>query len=200
MHSFTSGGGSSQITQLLVSHRQLSNISCMGSSCKADGYAAARVQRQARSGHSRRLTVEISAIVRNSGTGFVVSVRTDSASQNLAIPPKSSGQGSGVNGGEFLLLALATCYCNDLYREASRLGISLAAVEVEATADFPGIGLAATDIRYRAKVTSPAAASAIAELLRHTDAVAEVHNTVRAGVPVTLVADTPAGKQGDGGT
>ena len=144
--------------------------------------------------------MEISAIVKNSGTGFVVSVRTDSASQSLAIPPKSSGQGSGVNGGEFLLLALATCYCNDLYREASRLGISLAAVEVEATADFPGIGLAATDIRYRAKVTSPAAPSAIAELLRHTDAVAEVHNTVRAGVPVTLVADTPAGKQGDGET
>jgi len=28
----------------------------------------------------------------------------------------------------------------------------------------------------------------IAELLRRTDAVAEVHNTVRAGVPVELVA------------
>ena len=138
--------------------------------------------------------MEISAIVRNSETGFAVSVRTDGTSQNLAIPPKSSGLGSGVNGGEFLLLALATCYCNDLYREASRQGISLAAVEVEATADFPGVGLAATDIRYRAKVTSPAAASAIAELLRHTDAVAEVHNTVRSGVPVTLVADTPARK------
>ena len=138
--------------------------------------------------------MEISAIVRSSGTGLVVSVRTDSASQNLAIPPKNSGQGSGVNGGEFLLLALATCYCNDLYREASRLGISLAAVEVEATADFPGVGLAATDIRYGAKVTSSAAPSAIADLLRHTDAVAEVHNTVRSGVPVTLVADTPASK------
>jgi organic hydroperoxide reductase OsmC/OhrA len=135
--------------------------------------------------------MEISAIVTNSGADFVVSVRTDSASQSLAIPPKSSGEGSGVNGGEFLLLALATCYCNDLYREASRLGISLAAVEVEATANFPGVGLAATDIRYRAKVTSPAAPSTIADLLRHTDAVAEVHNTVRLGVPVTLVADTP---------
>jgi len=135
--------------------------------------------------------VEISAIIKNSGAGFVVSVRTGSASQSLAIPPKSSGQGSGVSGGEFLLLALATCYCNDLYREASRLGISLTAVEVEATANFPGVGLAATDIRYRAHVSSPAASSAIAELLRHTDAVAEVHNTVRSGVPVTLVADTP---------
>ena len=34
---------------------------------------------------------------------------------------KSPGRGSAVNGGEFLVLALATCYCNDLYREAERL-------------------------------------------------------------------------------
>lgn len=135
--------------------------------------------------------MEISAIVKNSGAGYVVSIRTDSTTQTLAIPPKSSGQGSGVNGGEFLLLALATCYCNDLYREAPRLGIGLAAVEVEATADFPGAGLAATNIRYRVKVSSSAAPTAIAELLQHTDTVAEVHNTVRSGVPVVLVADSP---------
>jgi organic hydroperoxide reductase OsmC/OhrA len=135
--------------------------------------------------------MKISASVKNSEAGYAVAVRTDGNTQTLIVPPKGSGQGSGVNGGEFLLLALATCYCNDLYREASRLGIDLAAVEVEATADFPGVGLAATDIRYRAKVSSPAAPTAIAELLRQTDAVAEVHNTVRTGVPVTLVADSP---------
>jgi hypothetical protein len=36
------------------------------------------------------------------------------------------------------MLALATCYCDDLYREASRLGISLQRVEVEASATFAG--------------------------------------------------------------
>jgi organic hydroperoxide reductase OsmC/OhrA len=133
--------------------------------------------------------MEISAIVRNSGAVHVVSVRTDSATQALAIPSKASGHGSSVNGGEFLLLALATCYCNDLYREAARLGISLSGVEVEATADFPGVGLAATNIRYRANVSSPAGPAAIADLLRQTDAVAEVHNTVRSGVPVVLVGN-----------
>ena len=91
-----------------------------------------------------------------------------------------------MNGGEFLMLALATCYCNDLYREAARLGVPVDAVEVEASASFPGIGLAATDISYRAKVSSPATAAEIAALLRATDVVAEVHNTVRSGVPVTL--------------
>ena len=69
---------------------------------------------------------------------------------------------------------------------AERLKIPLDSIQVEASADFPGIGLAATNIRYRASVESPAPAGAIAELLRQTDAVAEVHNTLRAGVPVRL--------------
>ncbi|WP_082112890.1 OsmC family protein [Pseudoxanthomonas suwonensis] len=131
--------------------------------------------------------MEISATVKNSGAGHVVSVRTDNTTQALAIPGKAAGQGSGVNGGELLLLALATCYCNDLYREAARLSISLSGVEVEATADFPGVGLAARNIRYRANVSSPADPTAVVALLRQTDAVAEVHNTVRSGVPVVLV-------------
>lgn len=98
-----------------------------------------------------------------------------------------SGSGSGVNGGEFLMLALGTCYCNDLYREAASLGIVLHAVEVEATAEFPGGGVAATNIRYRASVSSLAAAGEIEALLRRTDAVAEVHNTLRSGRAVVRV-------------
>jgi organic hydroperoxide reductase OsmC/OhrA len=115
-----------------------------------------------------------------------VVLSTGDAEQLLTVPPKPSGRGSGVNGGEFLMLALATCYCNDLYREAAKIGISIEAVEVEASAEFAGIGLAATNIAYRANVSSPATQEEIVELLRVTDAVAEVHNTVRAGVPVTL--------------
>jgi organic hydroperoxide reductase OsmC/OhrA len=130
--------------------------------------------------------VKISAAIRNTASSHEVVVCTDSYEQPLAVPPKPFGRGSSVNGGEFLMLALATCYCNDLYREALRLGIAVESVEVEASAEFPGIGLAATNIAYRAKVSSPAAPTEIAELLRVTDAVAEIHNTVRAGVPVTL--------------
>ena len=133
--------------------------------------------------------MQISAIVKNSPDGHEVSVTTEGNSQTIAIPGKPSGQGSAINGGEFMLLALATCYCNDLYREAARLDIALDGVEVEATATFPGIGLAATDIRYKARVSSTAAPATIKELLRKTDAVAEVHNTIRAGVPVVLDTD-----------
>lgn len=130
--------------------------------------------------------MEISANVTSSASAHEVSVRTGSVTQSLAVAANAAGRGSSVNGGEFLMLALATCYCNDLYREAERLGIPIEGAQVEATAEFPGVGLAATDIRYRAVVTSSASAEAIAQLLRETDAVAEVHNTVRSGMPVEL--------------
>ena len=120
--------------------------------------------------------MKIAAVVRNASFRHEVVVSTGASEQLLAVPPKSSGRGSNVNGGEFLMLALATCYCNDLYREAEKLGIFIESVEVEASAEFPGIGLAATNISYRAKVSSSAVAEEIAELLRITDAVAEIHN------------------------
>lgn len=128
----------------------------------------------------------ISATVRNGVASHEVEVRTADAAQALAVGPKRNGRGSSINGGEFLMLALATCYCNDLFREAARLGVVIEAAEVEASAQFPGVGLAATDIRYRATVQSPASEAEVQQLLRETDAVAEVHNTIRAGVPVEL--------------
>lgn len=130
--------------------------------------------------------VLISATVRNTPTQLEVFVRTGDGTHALAVPAKPCGKGSAVNGGEFLMLALATCYCNDLYREAERMHVPVDAVVVEASADFPGIGLAATDIRYAVEVSSPAPAEEIAELVRQTDAVAEVHNTIRAGAAVSL--------------
>jgi chromosome condensin MukBEF MukE localization factor len=48
--------------------------------------------------------------------------------------------------------------------------------------------VAASNVRYSARVRSAASREAIARLLRETDAVAEVHNTLRQGVPVVLLA------------
>jgi len=131
--------------------------------------------------------MEISATVTSLASAHEVLVRTGTATQSLAILAKASGRGSSVNGGELLMLALVTCYCNDLYREAERLGVPIEGATVEATAEFPGIGLAATNIRYRADIQSSAGVEAVALLLRETDAVAEVHNTVRTGVAVKLL-------------
>lgn len=131
--------------------------------------------------------MRIAATVRNVGRDHRVTVRTADQSQDLAISAKTTGKGSSVNGGEFLMLALATCYCNDIYREAARLGLPVDLVEVEAQADFDGTGLAAKNISYRARVESSARKADIEELLRQTDAVAEIQNTVRAGVAVSRV-------------
>lgn len=130
--------------------------------------------------------MEITARVAHSPAAHDVEVRTAGARRALDVPGKPDGTGSAINGGEFLMLALATCYCNDLYREGRRLGMQIDGVDVEASAEFKGIGLAASNIRYRAIVRSPSPAADIDRLLRETDAVAEVHNTVRAGVPVVL--------------
>jgi len=132
--------------------------------------------------------MQISAQVRNTPQDHAVSVTTAGNAKALPIAGRAGG-GSAVNGGEFLMLALATCYCNDLYREAARLQIELTEVEVEARADFDGVGLAARNVQYRARVESPAPRERIEQLLRETDAVAEVHNTLRGGAAVQLLPD-----------
>ena len=60
-----------------------------------------------------------------------MSLRTDERELSLQIPTKQDGFGSSANGGELLFLALATCYCNDIYREASKRGIHVQLVDVE---------------------------------------------------------------------
>jgi organic hydroperoxide reductase OsmC/OhrA len=132
--------------------------------------------------------VHISATVKNARDSHDVNVTTESAAKSLNLPSRAGDPGSTINGGEFLMLASATCYCNDVYREAARLGVSVESVEVEASADFQGIGQAAKNVRYRARVVSGASDADIARLLRETDAVAEIHNTLRAGVTVRFEA------------
>ena len=132
--------------------------------------------------------MEISAYIRNGLNGHEVIVSTAGAPRPLVISAKPSGKGSAVNGGELLMAALATCYCNDLYREASRLGIPITGCEVRAQGHFNGIGIGAEDVTYSVKVESAAPADQVEALLTETDRLAEVHNTLRAGCAVDRVA------------
>lgn len=129
--------------------------------------------------------MKTSAVVSSHPAAHVATVRSGEGDPRLIDLPGKPGGGSAVNGGELLALALATCYCNDLYREAAAMGLVLDAVEVTAVAEFAEIGRAAIDVRYRARVESAAPAAVVEDLLRRTDAVAEVHNTLRAGIAVT---------------
>jgi organic hydroperoxide reductase OsmC/OhrA len=130
--------------------------------------------------------MNISARVTSRRGAHDVTLATDGNAHAIAIPPKPSGYGSSANGGELLLLALATCYCNDIYREAAKRGIQVAQVEVEALATFGREGEPAANVTYRVQVRADATADAIQELCRHTDGVAEIQNTLRVPTPVTL--------------
>ncbi len=130
--------------------------------------------------------MKISAQVQNSSGRHDVLVRTDGVERTLSIPPKPSGAGSGVNGGELLFLALATCYCNDIYREAARRKIAVESVEVTVDGEFGKEGEPGRNIIYQANVSAHASEREIRELIAHTDRVAEIQNTLRGGTSVRL--------------
>lgn len=53
-------------------------------------------------------------------------------------PEQAGGMGLGFNGGELLLLAIGGCYCNDIFREAAKLGMLIKSVQVDVQADWGG--------------------------------------------------------------
>jgi len=117
-----------------------------------------------------------------------VSLQMNDKTQMIEIPPKADGYGSRASGAELLFLALATCYCNDIYREAAKRGIQVERVEVEVDGDFEREGGAASNVTYHARVKAGAGKDDVLELMRHTDTVAEIQNTLRAATPVELSA------------
>lgn len=130
----------------------------------------------------------IEARVENERGRHTATLATQGVSHSLSIQPRPSGFGSRANGGELLCLALATCYCNDIYREAEKFAIEVLRVEVEAFAEFGEPGAPASRLSYRAMVSARAPEARIRELIVHTDRVAEIHNTLRKGTPVELEA------------
>jgi organic hydroperoxide reductase OsmC/OhrA len=130
--------------------------------------------------------MKITANIQNSQGQHHVTLTTNDKSHSIIIPPKSSGSGSSVNGGELLFLALATCYCNDLYREATKRNIEVEKVEVEVSGEFGEEGTGAKNVIYSAKVHAKGTDEEVRALIQHTDSVAEIQNTIRAGTDVTL--------------
>ena len=131
--------------------------------------------------------MRISARIHNQVGQHDVRLTTNDQSQALTIPPKATGFGSSANGGELLFLALATCYCNDVYREAEKQHIRIQSVEVTVEGDFGAPGEPARNVVYRARVTAQASEDAIRSLMQQTDQVAEIQNTLRSATPVTLI-------------
>jgi uncharacterized OsmC-like protein len=130
--------------------------------------------------------MKFSARVQNSEGKHEVFTNRGEDRQTIEIAPRPGGFGSSVSGGELLFLALATCYCNDIYREAEKRGIKVEGVEVQVNGDFDAVGAPAKNVSYRAKVIAQASEADIEELMLITDTIAEIQNTLRMETTVVL--------------
>ena len=110
-------------------------------------------------------------------------VSTNGNEKTIAVAAKPEG-GSAINGGELLFAAIAACFCNDVYREAKKRGVMVLSVAVHVEGEFDKQGEPARNVVYRASIVTNATAAETADLLTHTDRVAEIHNSLRAGVGV----------------
>ena len=125
--------------------------------------------------------MEVTARIRKGRGDHRVTVATGGTARPVAIAAKADGRGSSIKGGELPVLALAICCCNDVDRDAARMSIDIATVQVETRAGFEGSGRAAFNLRCRARIESAASAAEVEALLDRTDAVAEVHKWPASG-------------------
>lgn len=131
--------------------------------------------------------MNVTATVKNSHKHNEMLVSTEGNEKEIKIHSGPSGFGSEVSGAELLFLSLATCFCNDLYREAAKRDMKIESVSVHVKGQFDREGEPGYHIRYKAEVEAPAhTQSEIEHLIDHVDAVAEIHNTLREGVTVLL--------------
>jgi organic hydroperoxide reductase OsmC/OhrA len=130
--------------------------------------------------------VKITANVINRQGSHAVHLKSGEREHSLSIPPKPDGFGSYASGGELLLLALATCFCNDLYREARKQELRIDGVDVEVMGEYTGEGAPLESIRYRATVTTQAPRERVFELMTYVDSVAEIQNTLRRASEIAL--------------
>jgi putative redox protein len=103
-------------------------------------------------------------------------------------PTEAGGRGLGFSGGQLLYLAIAACWSNDLYREATTMGIELAGVELTVDGDFPARGSGSTPITIDLVVRSAAAEERIRALIDEVERIAEIPRAIREGPPIEVRA------------
>jgi uncharacterized OsmC-like protein len=128
----------------------------------------------------------VSMVTVDGGPTAVGSTATGSFTVIADRPVAAGGGGLGFNGGQLLYLSIAACVSNDVYREAATMGIPVRRVAVEVDGDFPARGAVSTPIEVSVAVESDAGDAAIDALIAEVDRVAEIPNTIRGTVPVTI--------------
>lgn len=137
--------------------------------------------------NSLKQLMKISASIKSSFQLHEANVETENNKKIISITPKTEGYGSSINGGELLFLSLATCFCNDLYREATKRNIKIDTLEIIVSGEFGGEGEPAKNITYKVQVQAKEHSDAqIYDLIEKVDKIAEIHNTLRKGINVEL--------------
>ncbi len=130
--------------------------------------------------------MKVIARIKNSFPQNDIMVETDGNQKEIIIQSKPSGLGSSINGAELLFLSLRTCFCNDIYREAACRKKNTQSVDVTVFGDFGKEGGSAINISYQTHKHSNASQKEITKLIDQVDKNAEIHNTIRKGMSVTL--------------
>jgi len=139
--------------------------------------------------------MKYSASIANAEGKLDVIVRKGDQVNSLDLVPGKNGFGSSISGGEILFLAIASCYCNDIYREGRKSGIVVESVEVDVQGDFAGPGDPAFNVECKIKVIAQASEDDIRKLVEHTDSIAEIPKSLRNGTPITISDVIPVSNQ-----
>jgi uncharacterized OsmC-like protein len=111
------------------------------------------------------------------------SVRVDAE-----LPHKWSEEGVAIQaqftGAHLLHLATAACVLNDVYREATSLGVHVDGVRVQATGTFDTESWRSNGIVYNVEIDSPNLPADVDRLVATVDEIAEIPRVLRAGAQV----------------
>ncbi len=101
-------------------------------------------------------------------------------------PKGVGGDGFGYSGGQVLVLAVGTCFYNNLYYAADERGIKIISVELEVTSGWTEEPKVSSGIIISAQVEAEASPNEIEELIHHANRVSVVSNSVRQGATVAM--------------
>ena len=96
------------------------------------------------------------------------------------------GDGIGYSGGQVLVLAVGTCFYNNLFYAADQRNIKIRNVELEVVSRWTEEPMVSSGIQINAKVEAEANSDEIQELILYASQASTVSNSVREGITVSM--------------
>lgn len=103
---------------------------------------------------------------------------------------RAGGQGLGFNGAQLLGLAIGGCFCNDLRYTAHAAGVRLGRIAVTVSVELDGEPLLATSATMTV-LCETLDGSDPALIIERAKATCMVSNSLKAGIPVSILPRAP---------